>query len=597
MKNVVLVGVAGLAFGCGMLPGGGPQAARAGTAYGPQQMTGNHTSTLGTPPPRVRDQHRFTVIGMPDTQNYSESYPQIFDAQSQWVVDNVEQRNIKFLSHYGDVVNHGDRDNEWQNARRSMDILDRAGVPYGVTAGNHDITPSGTSGTAYIPQKYLENFGPQRYEGASWYGGASPSGMSNFQYFYGGGREFIAMSINCDTPLEELVWAQGVLAQHRDKPVMLTTHRYLQDAEDYTGGVPIVPSGRYPSIWYGVEGTYTPTGIQSDEFYDTFVRRNKNVFMVNCGHFHEEYRQTSTNAYGLPVHEVLADYQDDPNGGDGWLRIMEFDVNNRRIDVESYSPTLDQFRTADESRFSLDVNFDAHAPRDRKFASFQNGINGYTGTQDTWINQDSGNTSYGNSGTFDVDDDTANSIITDDRGQALLRFDNIIGSGPGQIPLGATITSATLRVQLTDDVDFIYDADFNVHMMLAPWSESSTWNSLGSGVNGGEIGMFLHQMEGDNSPDGDFMRQFNVLAAVQAWANGAANWGFAFLPEIISGNDDGITVASSENPYVLYRPILEVEFTLPGGFGVLGRHVVPAPGAGVSLAALGLLACGRRRRD
>ena len=56
---------------------------------------------------------------------------------------------------------------------------------------------------------------------------------------------------------------------------------------------------------------------------------------------------------GLPVHEVLADWSIDPNGGDGWLRIMEFDTELEEIRVESYSPTLDQYRTADESVCTL----------------------------------------------------------------------------------------------------------------------------------------------------------------------------------------------------------------------------------------------------
>ncbi|MDX2115646.1 MAG: DNRLRE domain-containing protein [Planctomycetota bacterium] len=533
----------------------------------------------------------FAVIGIPDTQNYSEFYPEIYRAQMQWIADQKGARNIRFASHYGDIVNHGDRENEWANARSAMRILEQSGIPHGVTAGNHDITPSGTAGTSYIPQKYLENFGPQRYSGMDWYGGASPSGMSNFQIFNGGGRQFLAFHLVCDAPVEELAWAQGVIAKNRDKAVMVTTHRYLQDAEDYTGGVPVVASGRYPSVWYGVEGTYHPQGIQSDEIFDWFIRRNKNIFMVNCGHFHEEYRQTSANAWGLPVHEVLADYQDDPNGGDGWLRIMNFDVARKRIDVESYSPTRNEFRTADESRFSLGVDFDSYV-RSGTSLTFQNGINGYQGTLDTWINEGSAGTSYGAAQTFDVDDDTGNSIFNDRRGQALLRFEGMIGEAPEQIPAGAVITEATLRLQFSDDVDFLYDADFDVYMAGRDWNESSTWNSLGNGLSGAELGLYLGRLEGDNNPDSDFMRMLDVRAAVQAWVNGAANFGFAILPEVISGNDDGITVWSSEASNILFRPVLDVTYTLAGT--TLAREV-PGPGAG-GLMMLAGLACVRRRR-
>ena len=56
--------------------------------------------------------------------------------------------------------------------------------------------------------------------------------------------------------------------------------------------------------------------------------------MVLNGHYHGaggsndgEYHQVSTNDYGKPVIEVLQDFQDYPNGGDGWLRIMTFDTD------------------------------------------------------------------------------------------------------------------------------------------------------------------------------------------------------------------------------------------------------------------------------
>ena len=40
----------------------------------------------------------FTVIGIPDTQNYS-SLPEIF-AQTQWVSEQKDARDIQFVPHY-----------------------------------------------------------------------------------------------------------------------------------------------------------------------------------------------------------------------------------------------------------------------------------------------------------------------------------------------------------------------------------------------------------------------------------------------------------------------------------------------------------------
>jgi hypothetical protein len=529
----------------------------------------------------------FEFVALPDTQNYSEFYPEIFDNQTQWIVSNRRGRNVRFVSHVGDVVNHGDRLNEWSNAKAAMNRIHNANIPYGVTAGNHDITPSGSAGSAYIPQNFRDYFGPQTFAGKDYYKGASPSGMSSFQTFRGAGKEWLVVNIECDTPYRELEWAQGVLAANRDKAAIITTHRYLQDAEDYTAGVPIVPSGRYPSVWYGVEGTYTPDGIQSNDFFDEFVRRQKNVFMVHCGHFHEEYRQQSTNVFGNTIHEVLHDYQDDPNGGDGWLRLMKFDTDNNRIDVDSYSTTRNEYRSADESDFNLNVNFASYRTgATQRTAFFQQGINGYQGTQDTWVSQANSGTSYGNSAAIVVDDDVNNSIFNDRRGQGLLRFEQMIGAGENQVPSGSTITSAILSIHVPDDIDTPFASpNFFVYLMTRPWDENSTWDSLSGGLSAGsDYGQLLGTFSGDNDPNDDELRILDVAAAVQLWANGTPNYGFAIIPEIISGNDDGIEIWASEYGTAILRPSLEVTF----------NRVIPSPASlAVLVAGAGVL---RRRR-
>lgn len=507
-------------------------------------------------------QSSFTVVGLPDTQVYSELYPEIFESQTAWIIEQRVIRDIRFVSHYGDVVEHGDDLMEWLIGDAAMAYLDDDDLPYGVSAGNHDVTPNGSPFDSYAPENYLEFFGPSRFEGCPWYIGSSPSGMSSYQMISGGGLDFLMLNIECDTPIHELQWAQGILDRSRDIPVFLTTHRYMQDAEDFTGDVPLVPSGRYPSIWYTFESPYTPGGIESNEFFNWFIRRNPNIFMVNCGHFSEEYRQQSQNVEGRVVHEVLADYQSDPSGGGGFLRIMQFDVANNRIDVQSYSPWFDDFYTDDESDFSLDVVFEDYRT-DLGFAIFHDGINGYSNTRDTWINEDEPDESYGSDDTRDADDDAANSIFSDYQGQALIRFEEIIGE-PGQegrIPSNAKVVRAVISLELAEDVDRLFNPEFYVWEMTREWEENSTWNSLGGGLTAEEdLGEYLGMFMGDNDPDSDTLRRIDITPAVQRWVNGQPNYGIAILPEIISGNDDGISIWTREASNALLRPTLEVWF-------------------------------------
>jgi len=139
---------------------------------------------------------------------------------------------------------------------------------------------------------------------------------------------------------------------------------------------------------------------------------------------------------------------------------------------------------------------------------------------------------------------------------SLLRFDNLIGGGPNQIPAGSQINSAELRIW-TDDLT---DAATPIRLarMLVDWSEASTWDSMVSGIdqtNGVEAGTVDAILDG--TPD-DAFDTLNVTAAVQAWASGAANHGWVFLP---SGNN-GWRWATSENGTADRRPRLLVDYAV-----------------------------------
>lgn len=195
--------------------------------------------------------------------------------------------------------------------------------------------------------------------------------------------------------------------------------------------------------------------------------------------------------------------------------------------------------------------------------TFQDGVNGYTDTQDTYLNKSAATTSYATSASLLVDDGTPN-----DR-QTLIRFDNIIGAGVNQIPAGSTINSATLRVYVTDD-----DAGDSVmtYRMLSAWTDASTYNSMTAGVAVNNVeasSAVLYTL--DAGADG-FVNITGLASSVQAWADGATNYGW-LLGTIDSSADDW-TIDSAEGLTVIRRPQLTVDFTPPAG--VASYTVVPA---------------------
>jgi hypothetical protein len=80
----------------------------------------------------------FTVVVLPDAQNYSQYYPQIFDSQIQWIAANAAVQNIQVVLDVGDTINNAKDSTEWQSANHSISILDQASMPYAIAIGNHD---------------------------------------------------------------------------------------------------------------------------------------------------------------------------------------------------------------------------------------------------------------------------------------------------------------------------------------------------------------------------------------------------------------------------------------------------------------------------
>jgi hypothetical protein len=263
----------------------------------------------------------FTIIALPDTQSYSEGYPEIFTAQTRWIVDNAAARNIVFVTHVGDVVDHEDDHAEWLAANRSMSLLDGR-VPYGIAPGNHD-----------RPTVLFNSYFPYtRYQGRAWYGGHfRDSNDSSYQLFSGGGIDFVIVHLEFCPPPEAVAWADGVLKAHPARVGIVTTHGYL-----------------------GLLGERSVLSCRNTQYlWDGLAVPNPNLRFLLCGHAHGEIRRADT-VDGRSVFQLLADYQDRPNGGDGWLRILRFVPGDDKVYVQTFSPTLNRFETDADSQFALD---------------------------------------------------------------------------------------------------------------------------------------------------------------------------------------------------------------------------------------------------
>jgi parallel beta-helix repeat protein len=182
--------------------------------------------------------------------------------------------------------------------------------------------------------------------------------------------------------------------------------------------------------------------------------------------------------------------------------------------------------------------------------TFQEGANGYADTQDTQLDSNNADTVQGSQITIGIDADNGAGVS-----QGLIKFDNIFGSGAGQIPLGATIDSASLAFNVSNASA---SSTINFHKMLIDWTENDTWNTTTAGVQSDntDASSTIEATISDASATGSLIVT-GLESTLQAWSNGEANYGWL----IENGATDGWDFNSSDTATVNLRPKLTVTYT------------------------------------
>nr|MBA3480961.1 metallophosphoesterase [Pirellulales bacterium] len=331
-----------------------------------------HAGGTGTPgrqiaaPPAPLTPGAFTVAFLGDTQNYSSNYPAIFNQVTQWLVDNKESRNIQFVVQDGDIVN-GDATSQWNNARAAMQKLDGV-VPYAVVRGNHDIGSQFDQvgrfgpGSPYSQQPTLVD----HYEVP----GHPTWDMRNTAHkFEANGQKIMVVTIDISAGNDVVAWANDVITQNPDHRVILDTHAYLYDGGERFNNAPdpehpgqTFDQSRDDLLRVGVQGEAVYNGAvyggqDAETLWNTLVKRHRNVSLFLSGHQFEDFDQfkyhLENGDNGNRVYELLVDPQNMANGGNGWIRLLEFDPDGTTIHVKTYSPFLNQWDTSPDNFYDI----------------------------------------------------------------------------------------------------------------------------------------------------------------------------------------------------------------------------------------------------
>ncbi|MCZ4068002.1 metallophosphoesterase [Microbacterium sp. H37-C3] len=342
----------------------------AGLAAGLAVAAPATTAATAAAPPAEDLASRFTLAVLPDTQFYSrysadQFLPRYgtdpFATQTEWLTAHADDLRIPFTLHLGDIVDRAGVEAEWRAADAAMRTMDEAAAPYSILPGNHDVLNSGVRDDQLdvANEPFTRWFGATRAATQSTYGGSDPLGLSQFHIFEAEGQRFMSLAVAWNASDATLAWAQSVLDAHPDVPVILTSHALISVAADQTSPV--------------------ETG-DSQRMWDRLIRGNDQIFLTFNGHFHGATRQVKQNDFGHDVHQVLMDYQMAYEGGNGYLGLVEFDLTNGRLSLETGSPWVVQkpqesltsydqpLLDGEHQRFSVSIDF-----RER-FAGFAPGF-------------------------------------------------------------------------------------------------------------------------------------------------------------------------------------------------------------------------------
>jgi hypothetical protein len=306
----------------------------------------------------LTDANSFSMILLGDPQGYTKydiNQP-LFELCTAWISDNIEQLNIKAVLCTGDVVEQNEnivRNRKmvnqtsremWEAGSRAFKWLDNK-VPYVISPGNHEYGwVSSENGNTHFPDYFP-------FERNTAWRDICVSALPNrngipslenaaFEIAGANWNKILVITTEFYPRDEVLEWAKNLAAgdKYKDTPVILMTHGYMQghgkdNQRIEREGYKLSPGNAGQAIW------------------EKLIYPASNIRLVICGHttgkvndFRENvgYRVDKNNT-GKEVHQMMFNVQAlgggyEGNGGDGWLRILEFMPDGKTIKVKTYSP-------------------------------------------------------------------------------------------------------------------------------------------------------------------------------------------------------------------------------------------------------------------
>ncbi len=317
--------------------------------------------------PTLQSEGSFSMIMVPDPQSYTKfaANQPLFDLQTAWIAQNIKRLNIKAALFTGDMVeqngkitskplpnpHNGDQTGrqQWEAVSRALSRLDNR-LPYVVAQGNHDIghitaTDRHTIAPEYIYPERNIKFEDCLVSTCANFEGVHTMENSAYEFKTETWGNLLVITFEFAPRDEVLAWAKQLIEsnEYKNHKVIIITHSWLDTA-----------GNRIANEGYTVRPWNVPENI-----WKKLVYESKNISLILCGHTGDapkiaenvantNYKPTSSiridkAADGRDIPQMMFNSQQgdgdwNGNGGDCWLRILEFKPDGKTISVRTFSP-------------------------------------------------------------------------------------------------------------------------------------------------------------------------------------------------------------------------------------------------------------------
>jgi hypothetical protein len=304
--------------------------------------------------PAIGSEGSWTLVVMPDPQTYVkfERNQGIFDLMTAWVAENIDPLNIQVVLCTGDLVEqnnilkgegpNGNQSsiNQWKAIDRSISRLDHK-VSYILAAGNHDFGYKSvenrhtfydahiTADRNHLNEKILREY---------YYNEEGMPTLANalFEFTDPNNISYLFLNLEFAPRTAVLEWASKTiqLPKYKDHRVVVLTHSYMNKMNERIAkeNYPIEDANYGQAMW------------------EKLINPSSNIVMVVAGHIgspddpkaHVAFKQDK-KADGETVTQMVFNAQAlgggwHGNGGDGWLRYLEFLPDGLTVKVKTFSP-------------------------------------------------------------------------------------------------------------------------------------------------------------------------------------------------------------------------------------------------------------------